>query len=227
VRDDAANTFVAENIDHICKQPDRLKKVVRHHRHHDVELEVSVCPSPGNGRVVADHLCADHHYSFAHYRIHLAGHDRTAGLRRRKVDFANPASGTAPQPTDIVCNLKQTDRNRFQVTTYFDHRILSALCLKVVFCFVKSDASALLQMPQHFFWKVHVTVQTGAHCGSAKCQLTQSFDRLLRAFFGIGNLLRITGEFLPEPDRRRVHQMGSTDFYDVPEFFRFGGKCGV
>jgi hypothetical protein len=60
-------------------------------------------------------------------------------------------------------------------------------------------------MPQHFFWKLCVTIQTGAHCGSAQCELAQSFDRLLRAFFGIRNLLRVTGKFLPESDWRRIH----------------------
>src|SRR5204863_8148025 len=59
---DATNTFVAESVDHICQQPDRLEKAMRHHWHHHVELEVSIGSGPSNGRVVADHLCADHHY---------------------------------------------------------------------------------------------------------------------------------------------------------------------
>ena len=178
---------------------------MRHHWHHHIELEVSIRAGPGNGRVVTDHLCADHHHRFAHYRVHLARHDRTARLRRRQLDFPDSASRTAPEPADVVCNLKQTHRNRLQVTADFNDCVLSTLRLKVVFCLAKSDAGALLQMPQHFFWKISMTVETGAYRSSAKCQLTQSFDRFLRAFFGISNLLRVTGEFLPEANWRRIH----------------------
>src|SRR4030095_28556 len=158
VRHNAANALVTESIDHVCQQPDRLEKAVRPHRHHDVELEVSIGPGPGNGGVVADHLCADHHHRFAHYRVYLARHDGAARLRRRKLEFADSASGTAAEPADIVSNLKQTDRNRFQVTAHFNDRVFSALRFKVVFCLVKSDASVLLQMSQHFFWKINMTV---------------------------------------------------------------------
>jgi hypothetical protein len=148
-------------------------------------------------------------------------------LRRRKLDFADSASGTAPEPANIVSDLKQTDRNRFQVTADFNDRVFSALRFKVVFCLVKRDASVLLQMPQHFFWKIDVSVQAGAHRGPAHCKFTQSFDRFLRAFFGISNLLRVTGEFLPEANRCRIHQMGSTDLHDIPELLRLSCKCGV
>src|SRR5215469_5887154 len=110
---DAMDTFVTENIDYICEQPDRLEKIMRHYRHHDVELEVSVCAGPGNGRVVPDHLGANQHHRFAHHRIHLARHDRTAGLYGGKLKFADPAARPASEPADIVCNLEQADGNRF------------------------------------------------------------------------------------------------------------------
>ena len=32
--------------------------------------------------------------------------------------------------------------------------------------------------------------------------------------------MRVTAEFLAEPDRRRIHQMGAADLDDVPKFFR-------
>ena len=50
---------------------------------------------------------------------------------------------------------------------------------------------------------------------------------LLRALFRISDLLRVTAEFLPEPNWRRIHQMGAADLDDVPEFFRFRLQRGV
>jgi len=66
--------------------------------------------------------------------FHLARHDGTARLRRGKLDFADPASGTAPEPRMSFAILKQTDRNRFQVAAHLQtDRVFSALRFKVVF----------------------------------------------------------------------------------------------
>ena len=80
---------------------------MRHHRHHYVELEVSVCTSPRDARVVADHLSANHHDRFAHHRVHFARHDRTARLRGGKLNLANAAARTAPEPADVVRDLHE------------------------------------------------------------------------------------------------------------------------
>ena len=67
-------------------------------------------------------------------------------------------------------------------------------------------------------------IQPGANRGAAKGELLQRGDRLLRAPFPGTNLLRVTAEFLAEPDRRCVHQMGPTDLDHVVEFGRFRGQ---
>ena len=63
-------------------------------------------------------------------------------------------------------------------------------------------------------------VQPGADRGAAKGKLAQDFDRFFGATPGIGDLLGVTGKFLAEPDRRRIHQMGAADLDNIPEFFR-------
>ena len=75
----------------------------------------------------------------------------------------------------------------------------------MIFCLVKIDAGALLQVPQHFLGKIDMPVQPRPDCRSPKRQLTQDFDRFLRPFFGISNLLRVPGKFLSQPDRGGVH----------------------
>ena len=43
----------------------------------------------------------------------------------------------------------------------------------------------------------------------------------------VGNLLRVTGKFLAEPDRCRVHKMGPTNLHDVPKFLRLCFERGA
>ena len=148
-------------------------------------------------------------------------------MRGGKLNLTNAAARTAPQPANVVSDFKKTHRDRFQLPARFDNCILSALRFEMIFCFVKRDAGPLLQMPQHFFRKIDVPVQAGANGRPAKRQFAQNFDRFLRAVLRICNLLRVTGKFLTEPDRRRVHQMCPADLDDVPEFFRLRFKCAL
>src|SRR5438876_8036431 len=82
------------------------------------------------------------------------------------------------------------------MTARFDNGNLSALRLEMIFCLVKRDAGALLQMPQHFFRKIDMPVQPRADCCPAKGQLSQNFDRFFRARLCISNLLGVTRKFL-------------------------------
>src|SRR5437868_3222747 len=92
----------------------------------------------------------------------------------------------------------------------------------MVLCFVKCNPAAVLNVSQHLLREIDMSIQAGTNCGPADCELTQNVDRFFGARFSISDLLRVTGEFLAEPDRRRVHQMRAADFDDVPKFLRFG-----
>src|SRR4030095_15265947 len=104
---------------------------------------------------------------------------------------------------------------------------LPPLRFEMIFCLVKRDTGALLQVSQHFLWKIDMAIQSCAHCRSAERKLTHDFDRFLCAFFRVSDLLRVTGKFLTEPDRCRVHQMGPANLDDVPEFFCLGLERAV
>ena len=54
------------------------------------------------------------------------------------------------------------------MTARFNHRVFPPLRFEVIFRLVKRDAGTLLQMPQHFAWKMDMTIQTCAHRGSAQ-----------------------------------------------------------
>src|SRR6266480_4249047 len=113
------------------------------------------------------------------------------------------------------------------MTARFYDRVPHPLRFEMVLCLVKGDPRALLQMPQHFSRKIDMAIQAGADCRTAERKLTQRFDRFLRARLRVSNLLRVTGKFLPQSDRGRVHQMGPTDLDNVPEFLRLGVESGV
>ena len=91
------------------------------------------------------------------------------------------------------------------MTARFDNRILSGLRFEMIFRLVNAMPGALLQVPQHFLRKIDMQIETRSDCYSSERNLTQNFNRLLCAFFGITDLLRLTGEFLSKPNRCRIH----------------------
>ena len=142
-------------------------------------------------------------------------------MRCRQLNFTDAAAWAAPEPANVVGNLEQTDRDRFEKSAGFDHRVFAPLSLEMIFRFVKSDAGALFQMPHHLARKIDMSIQTGADGGPAECELAQNVDRFLRPFARIGDLLRITGKFLAEPYWRRVHQVGPADLNYLPKLLSF------
>ena len=69
--------------------------------------------------------------------------------------------------------------------------------------------------------------KTRADRRAAEGQLPQDRDRPLRPFARIGNLPGVAAEFLAEPDRGRIHQMGPADLDDPPEFVRLDVERAV
>ena len=178
-------------------------------------------PAQVMAAVVADNLRANHHHRFAHDRVHFARHDRAARLGGGQLDFADAAARAAAEPANVVRDFEQADRDRFELAARFHDRVFAALRFEMILRFAKCDAGALLEMPHHFARKIGMSIQ--ARCrrpcrrARARCRTSIAFSaRSLR----IGDLLRVAGEFLPEPDRRRIHQMSAADLDDVPKFLR-------
>src|SRR4029077_3391549 len=107
VRHDASYAFLGEDVHDVRQQPDGFQDVVRHHRHHHVQLEVSVRACPGNCRVVADHLCAHHHERFGHHWVYFSRHDGAARLRGRQLNFTAAAPRPAAYHLNIVRNFEE------------------------------------------------------------------------------------------------------------------------
>ena len=82
----------------------------RHDRHHDVELELPCVAADRDRDVVADHLRRDLEHRLADHRVHLAGHDRRAGLDRGQRDLAEAAARPRAEPAHVVGDLGERRR---------------------------------------------------------------------------------------------------------------------
>ena len=68
-------------------------------------------------------------------------------------------------------------------------------------------------------------IQSGSNCSSTQSQFFQMVKCIVDCFFRVIQLRNITREFLSKRQRRRIHQVRSSNFYDVLELFRFLVKC--
>src|SRR5436189_6079582 len=103
----------------------------------------------------------------------------------------------------------------------FHDSILRALRFEMVDSFAELDPRPLFQMSHYFPGEFQVPVEAGADRGAAERQFRENIESAFQSFPRIEDLARITSEFLAEPDRGRVHEMGPPDLDDVPELFRF------
>ena len=111
----------------------------------------------------------------------LPGMIELPGLGRGQSDFADAAARAAAEPADVVRDLEQADRDRFELPARLDHRVLRALRFKMVRRFAELDPGPLLEMAHHLCREIRVPVQAGADCGAAERELLQHLDRLFRA----------------------------------------------
>ncbi len=138
----------------------------------------------------------------------------------RQSNLGDAATRTAAEPANVIRDLEQADRDRFQQTARFDERVFSALGFEMIRRFAEWNSSAMRKMRHHFFRKIDVTIQPGADSRAAEREFLQDRDRALRTLFRISDLLRVAAEFLAKPDRGRIHQMRAADLDHVPKFFR-------
>ena len=84
----ADDAVVGEGARRVREQSDRLEHRCDDHRLVDVELEMALAGGGRDRGVVAEYLAADHGQRLRLRRVHLARHDRRAGLVLRQDQFA-------------------------------------------------------------------------------------------------------------------------------------------
>ncbi len=79
-----------------------------------VELQLPAFGRHGDGDVVADDLEGDLVHHLGDHRVHLARHDRGAGLHRRKVDLADAGARARGKQAQVVADLGELHRDALE-----------------------------------------------------------------------------------------------------------------
>ena len=99
-------------------------------------------PGERDRGVVADHLRADLGDDLGDHRVHLARHDRRAGLQVGQADLGEPGARAAAHPAQVVGDLEQRHRERAQLAARLDERVARALRGEVVLRFGERQTGA-------------------------------------------------------------------------------------
>ena len=109
----------------------------------------------------------------------------------------------------------------FQSTVRFYNAVVRCQSLKFIWSRDKRKSSEVCNIFCHQNIITFRCVQSGSNCSSTKSQFFQVVQSIIDCFFCVIQLRHVTRKFLSKCQRRRIHQMRSSDFYNVLEFFRF------
>ncbi len=166
----------------ICDQGDGMQEVVNHHRLVNVELEIPLraCESYRSGCPV--NLNAYHGHGFRLCRVHLARHDGGARFVLRDRNFAQPATWAGSQPANVVRNLHERGRQRFQRALCEDNLIVRRERSELVGMGAEGKSRKFRNLVGSPLREFGMCVQPGPHSGSADSQIVQPVERLLQTF---------------------------------------------
>ena len=164
--------------------------------------------------VITDNSCAHHQHRFGDDGVHLPGHDRAARLQVGDVKLCQTRVWPRSHPPDVVANFGQRYRENSKCTRGFDQAITGSLRFEVVLRFRQGQPCRRRKLGNNFLGKAEGGVDPGAGCCSAEGNLGHASDGRLDALDTQANLTRVAGEFLPQGDRGRIHQVGAPRLHD-------------
>ena len=82
--------------------------------------------------MIAENLHADHGQGFALGRVHLARHDRGAGLVFRQRQFAKAGARAGAQEADVIGDLEQRGGHRVDGAVAHHHGVMGGERLELV-----------------------------------------------------------------------------------------------
>ena len=212
---DADDTVLGEGDRGIGEQADGLQEIVGHHRVEDVELEMALAASEGDGGIVAEDVRADLGQRFALSRVHLAGHDRRAGLVLGQRQLAKSGTWTRAEEADVVGNLEAAHGDRRDGAVGEDHRVMRGEGLELVRGGREFEAGDLADLGRNALGKTRRRGEAGADGGAALRQLHQHRQGHLDPLDAVLDLLGIAGEFLAQRHGGRILRMGAADLDDA------------
>src|SRR6185437_1434283 len=202
----------------LCEQ-----NVVCDHRHHDVQLQLTVLGCRCNTGVETNDLEADLVHHLGDGRIDLAGHDRRSRLYRRQRDFVETRAWTAHHDTEIARDLAEIEcqhlhrRAEGSGVTHALHELDSIrTCAEVSV----HNGIEVLHHQRGILW---LDVDAGADGAAADSQITQIVGGLVHALEIPRERSGECSELLSQPDWHRVLKVRASGLHytvEVPSLLR-------
>lgn len=104
---DAGHALFPQDVNGIGQERNRLQDIVRNHRLHHVELQLTGFRRERDGQIRADDLEGNLVDHLRHDWVDLAGHDRGDGLEGWEIDLAQTTSRTARQQPQVIADFRQ------------------------------------------------------------------------------------------------------------------------
>ena len=215
---DAIDAFFAEDIGDIGEESEGFEDGVREDGHHHIKFEISVGGGPGDGGVVADDFGADLHDAFTDYGVDLSWHDGATWLGFWESDFADSAAWSTTEPTEIIGDFEEGNGDGFELAAGLDEAVFGGLGFEVVAGFVEGDPGLAPEVAHDDRGEIGVTIEAGADGGATEGEFFDGGDGVGGTEAGVFDLFGVAAEFLAEADGGGVHEVGATDFDDIPEF---------
>ena len=192
--------------------------VPRDHRHHHVELELTGFRRHRDRRVAPYHLEADLVHHLRHRRVHLARHDRRAGLDGRQRDLRQTGARSHAEQAQIARHLSELHgqtSHRARVREHVAHALRHAKQIDRGF---ERQPRVAREVVDDETPVVVAGVEAGADGRGADVQFVQLLGRDRHIVRARADACGVAAELLSERDRHRVLQVRASRFQHVGEF---------
>ena len=134
------------------------------------------------------------------------------GCRSGSFTLVEPASWTGREPTDVVGNIEQRDRDGPQLTVTLHQTIALGVGLEMVGRLDQRDARLPGQRLGHPTSELGMRIDAGSHGRAADGKLEHGFERSVGPADREPHLPGKSAEFLAQGQGRGVGQVGASDF---------------
>ena len=186
---------------------DAAQQPIRDHRLEHVELQLPGLGGHRHRHVAADDVEADLVHDLGNHRVHLARHDRRAGLHRRQVDLAEPGARPRAEQAEIIADLRELHRASLQHAGQLDERAGVRGRFDEVGRGDQRQPGDARQLAAHRFGVARRRVDAGADRRRAHVDLADQRLRLAEPVDVLEHRVAERGELLAERHRHGVLQL--------------------
>ena len=201
----------------VGEQPRALQERVDDERLVNVEFEMAGCAAKVHRHVVRHRLRAEHGKCLGLRRIHLAGHDRAAGLVLRDAQLRQSRARSGGEQPHVIGDLEERRGERLYRAVGENERLMPAERGELVRRLAEGELGLGCHELAHARRELRVRVEARADRGAANREAVESGQRGTQRVLRLAELVDIAGELLAKRERRRVLQVRAADLDDLRE----------